>query len=623
LGGGDVTIVMSSANSDEDCAHSYVITRTWVATDLCGNANSVEQQVVVVDDQAPILSGVPDDITTECEMPEDPTVTITDECDQSVTVGDPKVVQVEVTDTAEVQFIVTKTWTAIDSCDNSVSKSQVITIKDTFDPEIQDVPDAVTIECSDDLGDIPVLEAIDGCDDDVQITTDIKSFPVDVCEDFVVYHRIWIAEDDEGHQVTATQVVYVKDTVGPEYVNIPADSTIQCSELLTDPEVEVRDACDPSVDDPTLEKSEQHLENSPQYEYKVIYEFVATDRCGNESPLQVDVTITDDVKPTFDHFSSTVELTCQEKIEDQPLVTATDDCYEVTTTKADKKTEICTDSYTIVRTWTATDGSGNTATTTQTFIFTDDEKPVLGSLDSEITVSYQNIPGYPDISATDNCADVTPVWTQERDAEYCDNSYRLKYIATVEDNCGQSTTAVQFVNVEDKIPPTIDPQYPDVTVECDNLDSLDSMDSVQTDADAILTPQPFVEEGYDCDHGYDIRRKWVATDDCGNKATWTQTVQVLDTTDPELESPPEDTTYGCIHENPPHLQVTDNCAEDQLIVPTVSRINDVDPTNYELVVSWSYSDGCGNNANKVQTITVVDTSVIVCTLLALFPHPSE
>jgi hypothetical protein len=149
------------------------------------------------------------------------------------------------------------------------------------------------------------------------------------------------------------------------------------------------------------------------------------------------------------------------------------------------------------------------------------------------------------------------------------------------------------------------------------------MDSVQTDDDASLVIDPIVEEGYDCDHSYTMRRKWVATDDCGNKASWTQTVQVLDTTDPELESPPEDTTYGCIHENPPHLQVTDNCAEDQLIVPTVSRINDVDPTNYELVVSWSYSDGCGNNANKVQTITEVSTTVIVCTLLALFPHPSE
>ncbi len=80
----------------------------------------------MIDDTiAPSLSGVPANVTVECDLPAAPTVTADDNCDGSWTVTS--------TDDTSVPGQVTRTWTAADSCGNSVSESQVITIEDTDD----------------------------------------------------------------------------------------------------------------------------------------------------------------------------------------------------------------------------------------------------------------------------------------------------------------------------------------------------------------------------------------------------------------------------------------------------------------------------------------------------------
>ena len=47
------------------CGSSYVLTRTWTATDDCGNASSATQTITVVDTTAPELT-IPADYTAEC-----------------------------------------------------------------------------------------------------------------------------------------------------------------------------------------------------------------------------------------------------------------------------------------------------------------------------------------------------------------------------------------------------------------------------------------------------------------------------------------------------------------------------------------------------------------------------
>ena len=63
------------------CAGDYVITRTFTATDDCGNATSATQTITIVDTTAPSFILVPSDYTAECsdEHPMDD-ATATDNC---------------------------------------------------------------------------------------------------------------------------------------------------------------------------------------------------------------------------------------------------------------------------------------------------------------------------------------------------------------------------------------------------------------------------------------------------------------------------------------------------------------------------------------------------------------
>jgi len=94
-----------------------VIQRTYTATDDCDNVTVHTQFINLIDDEAPILSGVPADVTIECDdtLPALPVVTATDNCDPSV----PVIVTSETTALCSAAtYSTTWTFTATDSCSN-------------------------------------------------------------------------------------------------------------------------------------------------------------------------------------------------------------------------------------------------------------------------------------------------------------------------------------------------------------------------------------------------------------------------------------------------------------------------------------------------------------------------
>ena len=116
------------------------------------------------------------------------------------------------------------------------------------------------------------------------------------------------------------------------------------------------DAATASVENPS-----SCLENSG-----VMRTWTVTDDCGNEASAVQYITIVDTEGPAFTSTPQNIELNCNDEI---PMGSvAADDCSDVTISEpVDVVSDgYCGTSYTIHRTWTATDGCGNATDHTQT-----------------------------------------------------------------------------------------------------------------------------------------------------------------------------------------------------------------------------------------------------------------
>src|SRR5437899_1659844 len=140
-------VLFTESRTDGNCAGSYTLTRTWTATDACGNSTSKSQKITVTDTTAPTLTGVPADTTADCSnVPSPATVTANDDC-SSIPLG--VVYSQSRTDgNCAGNYTLTRTWTATDACGNTASKSQKITVTDTTAPTLSGVPADTSADCS-------------------------------------------------------------------------------------------------------------------------------------------------------------------------------------------------------------------------------------------------------------------------------------------------------------------------------------------------------------------------------------------------------------------------------------------------------------------------------------------
>jgi len=110
----------------------------------------------------------------------------------------------------------------------------------------------------------------------------------------------------------------------------------------------------------------------------------------------------DETPPVFGEYELELFLECSEL--DQIYVTATDDSQgEVTITYSDASfSGGCTDN--IIRTYTATDPSGNAVTTTQILVVVDTTGPIFIGAGEDMTISCTDeIPSVPEVIVIDEC----------------------------------------------------------------------------------------------------------------------------------------------------------------------------------------------------------------------------
>src|SRR2546423_5016703 len=149
--------------------------------------------------------------------------------------------------------------------------------------------------------------------------------------------------------------------------------------------------------------------------------------------------------------------------------TATDACdNNPALTSSDATTPgSCAGNYSVTRTSTAPDQRANSSTASQTINVHDVTAPVIAALPPASTINCPAMPVFAQATATDAC-DNNPALTSS-DATTpgsCAGNYSVTRTWTATDQCGNSSTASQTINVHDVTAPVIASLPPASTINC-------------------------------------------------------------------------------------------------------------------------------------------------------------
>ena len=338
--------------------------------------------------------------------------------------------------------------------------------------------------------------------------------------------------------------------------------------------------------------------------YTIVRTFTATDACGNSTSASQTITVEDTTAPELSIPADYTAECSDELILDD--ATATDNCGEVTIEVSSETTAgDCDGSYTVTRTFTATDDAGNSSSATQTITVEDTTAPEFTSVPADYTVECSDEMPMDDATASDNCSDVSITVESETIAGDAAGNYTIVRTFTATDACGNSTSASQTITVEDTTAPELSIPA-DYTAECSDELILDDATASDNCGEVTIEVSSETTAG-DCDGSYTVTRTFTATDDAGNSSSATQTITVEDTTAPELTIPADYTAECDEALVMDDATATDNCSDVSITVESETLAGDA-AGNYTIVRTFTATDACGNSTSASQTITVEDTT---------------
>gem|GEM_PF-3351609 len=618
----EVTITFDDKDDRDECGLGSV-TRTWTATDNCGNSSQASQTITVEDNVAPTIDGVEDDYTVECPdalVWSEPVAK--DDCD-----ANPDLRFEDSSDLDDCGLgTVTRTWYATDCKGNESSDSQTITIVDTTAPVISGVEASYTIECPEELV-WSNPSASDTCDSQPYLNYEDDDKRDDCGLGDIT--RTWTATDCAGNSSTASQTITIVDTTAPVISGVGSGMLIECPELPEFSQPTVSDTCDSA---PTLTYEDKDDRDECGLG-EIQRTWTATDCAGNVSTATQTIKVEDNVAPVIDGVGDDFTVECPEGFEfSEP--TASDEC------SSDEFGSIsfdCTfnEEYTTIISFEAIgeenghpifagsrDGAPNAA---YTLVYNDAENR-WEAFEVDYMIWYSNVDGvnppcdleswtatdlncvFNGVSCEGGASGVELTYEDVEDLDECGLG-TITRTWTATDCAGNSSQESQTVTIEDNAAPVIEnvgddyrvecpdgPVFSEPTVkdECDQNPSLTFEDDDKTD---------------ECGLG-EITRTWTATDCAGNVSTASQTITIYDETDPYFnEELPQDVTEECDAVTPAvTLTASDLCDPDVKVDFVEEKIDGDCPGRYTLVRTWTAADCAGNGIEHVQTVTVVDTT---------------
>lgn len=267
---------------------SSMTERTYTIKDLAGNTGTV-MHLITVDTTGPIITN-PNDTTVMCishVAGVDTFESVQDVVDAGGVIGgncELEILMILSEDEINDSLII-RTYEAIDSLGNVAVITHNILIDDTTPPVINGLAD-ITIECTispdslEVVGDLSLAAVNDNCGTIDTIYYSDTSFGGS-CPVVDSIQRVWIVEDIDGNMTRDTQTIILLDTKAPVFLSSPtALDDIECDDVLPDFEsLMAMDSCSVVSVDTNVIRSP----GSVCLGYNIMYQWVATDACGNES----------------------------------------------------------------------------------------------------------------------------------------------------------------------------------------------------------------------------------------------------------------------------------------------------------------------------------------------------
>ncbi len=382
------------------------------------------------------------------------------------------------------------------------------------------------------------------------------------------------------------------------------------------------------------------------------------DAKDNPATCTTNILVKDVTAPILSAPPANITVEACDTIPAAVILTATDACagtFPVTALQVsnqDTTGGLLKYNYTITRTWTAGDASGNSTTVTRTITVKDTKKPTFVGAPAMVMVTtdpnritcddtvninilpfVQDCATGPDLSVTNN---KEPGDGGNLSAIFTVGTHTVVFTAT--DITGNSSTYPVTVIVKDGTPPTAvcingvsAALQPSGTVvvntaqfnnnSSDNCTGAGQLDYKIQRLDKNPLQAPSNTLTYDCNDADGVTQhpvKLFVTDQAGNMSMCETFIVIQDNVDPTITLCPQGKTVPCTDPLSPQVHgtalATDNCPNnvsitfDDSIEPDTAGINQ---SCYLIKRTWIASDLANNTVTCVQTFSVIDTEAPV------------
>jgi uncharacterized repeat protein (TIGR01451 family) len=548
-------------------------------------------------------------------------------------------------------------FTATDECGNESTTTSSFTITDTVPPSIE-CPANITLSCNE-LNSAAIinnwLSSVSGTDacSDVTITNDYTALSTADCGDTGTTLVTFTATDGCDNVAMCTASIIIEDDENPEITTPPSDLILDCDGPTNAADIAAwlgtnggamgSDSCD---DAPIWSNAITNMVVACGDAGTTTYAFTLTDACGNASSASANVIVEDTTPPNLtapmdmvvecDGAGNLIDLTGW-------LATAstTMDCGAMPTInyRLDNSISGCGFANTEVYLFTATDACGNETTDTASFTIEDTVAPEItcpaaplvlecgDNANSSAILLWLN-----SVTATDDCS--TPVIDNNYDLDFapdCGESGTTTVTFTATDLCGNLTTCVSTITIQDSTPPTIACPA-DLTLSCNNVNNeilittwLTLATATDDCSDVTFTNDYTMGLTLDCTSEMGTVVTFTAIDECDNQTTCTASIILDDDEVPVITTFADDLILECGEANNDAAIMawatnnggavaTDNCDTDltwmNVTDPAIILCGGTTITTYTFTVS----DDCDNTAVTSANVILQDTEAPTLTI---------